>query len=128
MPAITWFHEVLGHPGINCLLSALHRYYHPNLYNLVSSFRCKACQRHKVGEQGWGHLAGREVITSSWEQVEVDLIGPWKITMSTNRTYEFLALTCVDRVTGLAELIRIDNKESAHVANKFAEQWLARYP
>ncbi len=56
-----------------------------------------------------------------WEQVDVDLIGPWKITTSTNRTYGFLALTCVDRVTGLAELIRIDNKESSHVAYKFVE-------
>ena len=54
-----------------------------------------------------------------WEQADVDLIGSWKIMMSTNRTYEFLALTCIDRVTCLAELIRIDNKESDHVANKF---------
>ncbi len=54
----------------------------------------------------------------------MDLIGPWKITTGTNRTYEFLALTCIDRVTGLAELIRIDNKESAHVADKFAEFFL----
>ena len=60
--------------------------------------------------------------------MDVDLIGPWRITTSTNRTYEFQALTFVDRVTGLAELIRIDNKESAHVADKFAECWLAGYP
>ncbi len=60
--------------------------------------------------------------------MNVDLIGPWKITTSTNRTYEFLALTCIDRVTGLAELIRIDNKESDHVVDKFAECWLLQYP
>jgi transposase InsO family protein len=58
----------------------------------------------------------------------VNLIGPWNITRSTNQTYKFLALNCVDRVTGLAELIRIDNKESAHVADKFAECWLSQYP
>ncbi len=52
----------------------------------------------------------------------MDLIGLWKITMSTNRTYEFLALACIDRVKGLAELIWIDNKESAHVADKFSER------
>ncbi len=57
----------------------------------------------------------------------MDLIGPWKITTSTNRAYEFVALTCIDRVMGLAELIRIDNKESAHVADKFAECWLVQY-
>ncbi len=58
----------------------------------------------------------------------MDLIGPWKNTTSTNQTYEFLVLTCIDRVKRLAELIRIDNKELAHVADKFAECWLARYP
>ncbi len=58
----------------------------------------------------------------------MDLIGPCRITTSTNRTYEFLALTCIDRVTGLSELIRLDNKESAHFADKFSECWLARYP
>ncbi len=124
VPAIAWFHKVLGHPGMNRLLKAIHRYFHPNLRKLIYSFRCNACQRHKVNERGWGYLAPRDVRTSPWEQVDVDLIGPWRITTSTNRTYEFLALTCIDRVTGLAELIRIDNKESSHVADKFEECWL----
>ncbi len=70
-------------------------------------------------------MSARDIRTAPWEQVDVDLIGPWKITTSTNRTYEFLALSCVDRVIGLAELIRIDNKESFNVADKFAECWLA---
>ena len=41
---------------------------------------------------------------------------------------EFSALTSIDRVTGLPELIRIDEKTSAHVSKKFEESWLARYP
>ncbi len=98
----------------------MHSYYHPNLQKLIDSFCCKACQRHKVNEQGWGHLAARDIRTAPWEQVDVDLIGPWKITTSTNRTYEFCALTCIDHVTGLAGLIRIYSKELANVADKFA--------
>ena len=31
-------------------------------------------------------------------------------------------------MTGLAELIRIDNKTSEHVTSKFDESWLSRYP
>ena len=103
----------------------MHEYYHPNLQKLIDSFRYDACQWHKVGERGYGHLAARDIRTAPWEQVDVDLIGPWKITTSTNRTYEFLALICVDRVIGLAELISIDYKESAHVAEKFAKCWLS---
>ena len=70
----------------------------------------------------------RDVRAAPWEQVDVDLIGPWNITTRTNRTYESNALTCIDRVTELSELICIDSKESSHVADKFAECWLSRYP
>ena len=100
-------------------------FYYPKLRSKIGSFQCDTCQRFKSNGCGWGHLAPRDVQTSPWEQVDVDLIGPWKITTRTNRTYKFLALTCIDRVTGLAELIRVDSKESAVVADKFAECWLA---
>ena len=46
----------------------------------------------------------------------------------TGRIYEFSALTSIVRVTGLTELIRLDNKTSEHVAKKFEESWLSRYP
>ena len=42
--------------------------------------------------------------------------------------YDFSPLTSIDKVTGLAELISIDNKTSEHVAAKFEESWLSRYP
>ena len=127
-PAITWFHQVLGHPGQHRLFAGMNGYFRPKLRKTIDSFVCDACQRHKADGRGWGHLVPWDVRAAPWEQVDVDIIGPWKITTRTNRTYEFLALTCIDRVTGLAELIRIDSKDSDHVADKFAEAWLARYP
>ena len=127
-PAIAWFHQVLGHPGRERLIQGMDRYYHPDLRKRVSAFRCDACQRYKTDGRGHGQLPSRDVRTAPWEQVDVDLIGPWKITTVTNRTYEFNALTSIDRVTGLAELIRIDDKTSAHVTDKFIESWLSRYP
>jgi hypothetical protein len=39
-----------------------------------------------------------------------------------------MALTAIDTVTNLVELIRIDNKESNTVARKFVQCWLTRYP
>ena len=120
VPAIAWFQEVLAHPRKKHLIYGMHRYYHPNLRKLIDSFCCDVCQWHKSGKRGYGHLAARDVRTAPWEQVDVDLIGQWKITTSTNRTYEFLVFTCIDRITGLAQMIQIDNKESAHVADKFA--------
>ena len=44
VPAIAWFHKVLGHPGMNCLLEAMHSYYHPNLQKLIYYFCCNTCQ------------------------------------------------------------------------------------
>ena len=41
-----------------------------------------------------------------WDKIAVDLIGPWKIKVK-NRTFVFNALTCVNPVTNLVEIIRI---------------------
>lgn len=62
-----------------------------------------------------------------WEEVHIDLIGPWKVKVA-NQDVEYLALTCIDPVTNLVELIRIENKTAEHVAQQFANCWLARYP
>jgi hypothetical protein len=40
----------------------------------------------------------------------------------------FMALTMIDPVTNLVELVRLDNKTSAHVALQFGNTWLSRYP
>ena len=106
----------------------MQRYYHPNLRNKIESIKCDACQRYKVSGRGFGHLPPGDVIAAPWEQVDVDLIGPWTVQTRTGRVYEFSALTSIDRVTGFPELIRIEGKTSEHVANKFEESWLSRYP
>ena len=41
---------------------------------------------------------------------------------------KFDALTCIDTVTNLVEIIIIDNRSSQHVAEQFENCWLARYP
>ena len=53
-----------------------------------------------------------------WDEVAVDLIGPWKIEVNGRKSI-FLALTCIDPVTNLVELIRINGKSLAHVAQQF---------
>ena len=62
-----------------------------------------------------------------WDEVAVDLIGPWSIEIHDEQV-EFKALTCIDMVTNLAEIIRIDNKSSQHIADQFQNCWLAQYP
>ena len=129
--AVDWFHQLLNHPGKHRLFQGMKRYHHPMLRQIVDSYKCDACQRYKVDGRGFGHLPPRDVRAAPWEQVDVDLIGPWTVDTKTGNSYQFMALTSIDRVTGLAELIRLDDKmgkTSAHVASKFEESWLSRYP
>ena len=57
----------------------------------------------------------------------MDLIGPW--TIKVNKVeLEFKALTCIDLITNHVEIIWIRNKTSHHIAEKFANCWLSRYP
>ena len=51
-----------------------------------------------------------------WEEVHVDMIGPWKITIN-QFEYQFKAVTCIDAVVNLPEVIPVDNARSTTVAN-----------
>ena len=72
-------------------------------------------------------LPEREIRSVPFEEVAVDLIGPWNINVR-GKTHEFRALTVIDTVTTLTELVRFDNKTPEHVGLKFKQCWLARYP
>ena len=128
VPVLKWFHEVLGHPGEERLRQAVSaRFHHNELRRYISQLRCDACQRHKLDGKGYGLLPEREVTAMPFNEVAVDLIGPWTIEVN-GRSYEFNALTSIDLVTNLVELIRIDRKTSQHVRKRFEQSWLSRYP
>ncbi len=56
----------------------------------------------------------------------MDLIGRWVFQVRGN-PYEFDALTAINTVTNLVELIRVNKKTSDVVARKYAQCWLSRY-
>ena len=57
----------------------------------------------------------------------MDLIGPW-IVQVRGRPHEFDALTCIDIVTNLVKLIRVDDKTSETISRRYTQCWLSRYP
>ena len=107
---------------------ALH-YYHPRLSarceDLIS--RCDACQCNKPALHGYGELPPRNAVNMAWQDVAINLIGPWTFTVN-DASYTFCALTMIDTVTNYCELIRINNKSAAHVGQKFENEWLSWYP
>ena len=128
IPTIKWFHKVMGHHGQTRLNATLRqRYHHHKLRYHIERFNCEHCQRHKLPGKGYGLLPERELRIAPWEEVAIDLIGPWHFKVN-GRQVEFQALTCIDTASNLVELIRIDNKTSDHVRNKFSQCWLSRYP
>lgn len=89
--------------------------------------KCDPCQRLKNLGRGHGETATREAKLLPWQDVAVDLIGPWKLNIQ-NQVHSFYALTIIDMVTNLVEVVRIDNKTAAHVGLHFENTWLSRYP
>ena len=69
---------------------------------------------------GYGHLPPRETNIVHWNEVCIDLIGPWTIVIN-SQVLEFKALTSIDPVTSIAERIesnRIKNRTSKHVSEQ----------
>jgi len=116
------------HPGSKHLHETLQqRYHHPQLRCTIDNFKCEHCQRHKLSGKGYGLLPEREMWIVHWTEIAVDIITPWKIKVN-GRVVEFNALTCIYIASNLVELIKIDEKTSVHVKEKFKQVWLARYP
>ena len=96
------------------------RYYNCDIRRCIDNFNCNYCQRNKLDGKGYGLLPEREVRSIPFEECAVDLIGPWKVQVRGN-PYEFFALTAIDTITNLVELIRVDDKNSETIARKYAQ-------
>ena len=75
----------------------------------------------------YSHLLPQDAWIAPWFDVAIDLIEPWQVTIS-SQVFSFQALTCIDTVTHLAEVICINNKSSKHISLLFENNWLAQYP
>ena len=99
------------------------RYHHPKLRYHIDKLKCKDCQKHKLAGRGYDLLPKQEVRIAPWEEVAINLIGPWKVKVN-DQQVEFNALTCIDMASNLVELILFDNKTAKHICDKFTQSWL----
>ena len=63
-------------------------------------------------------MPGRDVNIHPWNGVAVDLIVPWSIEIR-DKWYGFNALTSIELVTNLVEIIRVDRQNSAQIRSKW---------
>jgi hypothetical protein len=97
--------------------------YHHRLHYNIDKLKCKDCQKHKLAGHGYGLLPKQEVRIAPWEEVAINLIGPWNVKVN-GQQVEFNALTCIDMALNLVELIPVDNKTAKHIRDKFTQSWL----
>jgi transposase InsO family protein len=77
----------------------------------------------------FAQLPAREAKSVPWEQVHVDLIGPWNIKVKGHKKpVQFIALTCINPVLNLLEVGTVNNKTSEQVTKTFKHLWLSHYP
>jgi hypothetical protein len=77
---VKWFYQVMGHPDGKRLQDTLNQQYHyPKLRYHTDKLKCKDCQRYKLAGHGYGLLPKQEVRIAPWEEVAINLIGPWKV-------------------------------------------------
>jgi hypothetical protein len=121
---------VFNHLGVSRLSDtiAMHML-HPDLktYCEAAVTACRTCKQAKVQHRHYGELPAREVEGNPWATINVDLIGPWPITIHGHQ-FIFQAFTVIDPVTNYCEIIRIHNKSANHVGLQLENSWLSRYP
>ena len=117
---VKWYHHSFGHPGTTRLYDTISKRFFANgLYTACNNYVCPDnCHQWKNTGQGYGHLLQRIALAAPWDECAVDLVRPWSISAG-GQEYVFNALTCIDPVTNLVELIQIDRKIAEHVGRKF---------
>ena len=84
----------------------------------------------KTGHRQEGQLAPRIAIVAPWEEVHVDFIGNWRFEVSKSVVLNLHALTMIDTVTNLLEIMRLPQAapNAETVMRVFENTWLSRYP
>jgi len=98
---IKFYHQALNHLGVNRLIDSITLYFHhTHLYaraeQIITS--CEVCQKYKQQGKCYGILPARDARLAPWQEVAVDLIGPWSVEVHGN-TLTFNALTMINTVS-----------------------------
>jgi len=136
---LEWYHTNLQHPGIKRMQATVKtNFYWPGIDAAITKLvqTCDVCQQCKitaVKKYGKIPLPAHHKL-SPWEEVHVDLIGPWDVRYNSSATpgkstvEKIMALTIMDKATGWPEFVAIKNKTSYHISILFDSEWLCRYP
>ena len=108
--ATMWYHHYLQHPGHTRLEETMNAaIYWKGMRTTVRSVTksCKACQVNKRRTRKYGHLPSKIVISTPWEALCVDLIGPFTLKGKDGSAIDFMALTMIDPASSWFEIVEL---------------------
>jgi hypothetical protein len=152
--AVSWYHHYLQHPGHSHLEETMRSVmYWKGMQRTIRSYikSCKSCQVNKRHSQKYGHVPPKLVITTPWEALCVDLIGPYTLNGKDGSSIDFMCLTTIDPATSWFEIVELTkiqretsgskatnkntkeadmtlDKSSAQISNLVYKIWFSRYP
>ena len=147
--AVLWYHHWLQHPGHTRLEETLRATMTwPGMRDMVRQHvkQCRSCQVNKRRKVQYGHVPSKRVITTPWEALCVDLIGPYTLKGKDGTIIDFMCLTMIDPATSWFEIVELPvvlkedkdgkkvietetfDKTSAQISRLVNKSWFSRYP
>ena len=83
---------------------------------------CERCQLGKRCKRKYGHLQPKIAVVTPWNQVCVDLIGPYTIKAKDKTIMDFMCLTMIDPATSWFEIVELPNKDISYIRDKDKEE------
>ncbi len=105
-----WYHHYLQHPGHDRLEETMNAaIYWKGMQTTIRSITksCKSCQVNKRCQLKYGHLPSKIVISTPWEALCVDLIGPYTLKGKDGSEVDFVALTMIDPTSSWFEIVEL---------------------
>jgi len=108
--ATIWYHHYLQHPGHTRLEETMKvAIYWKGMRTTIRSITksCKTCQINKKRSLKYGHLPSKIVISTPWEALCVDLIGPYTLKGKDSSSIDFMALTMINPASSWLEVVEL---------------------
>ena len=110
-----WYHHYLQHPGHARLEETLGAaMYWKGMRTSIRSYvkKCQSCQINKRRKLKYSKLPTKLVISTPWEALCVDLIGPYTLKGRDGTQIDFMCLTMIDPASSWFEIVELPVMET----------------
>ncbi len=108
--AVAWYHHYLQHPGHSRLKETMRSMmYWKDMRNTVRRYvkSCRSCQVNKRHSLKYGHVPPKLVITTPWEVLCVNLVGPYTLKGKDGSSIDFMCLTMINPATSWFKIVEL---------------------